>query len=102
MADIMRTIANAPRGVAFHCRSGKDRTGLVAAFLLELVGVHRAKGCADYSLTAGLLISADADKQIDPNQPGAYLRGCAPGDTPAMSRKTYAKTCGDCTTRLDP
>ena len=78
MADIMRTIANAPRGVAFHCRSGKDRTGLVAAFLLELVGVPRAKVCADYSLTAGLLISADADKQIDPNQPGAYLRGCAP------------------------
>ena len=78
MADIMRTVATAERGIAFHCRSGKDRTGLVAAFLLELAGVPRETTCADYGLTAALLVSADADKQIDPNQPGAYLRGCAP------------------------
>ena len=78
MADIMHTVAAADRGVAFHCRSGKDRTGLVAAFLLELAGVPRATVCADYGLTEALLVSAEADKQIDPNQPGAYLRGCAP------------------------
>ena len=78
MADIMRTVAAAKGGVAFHCRSGKDRTGLVAAFLLDLAEVPRELICEDYGLTAALLISPDADKQLDPNQPGAYLRGCAP------------------------
>ena len=78
MADIMRTVAAAKAGVAFHCRSGKDRTGLVAAFLLEIAGVPRDLICEDYGLTAALLVSPDADKQLDPNQPGAYLRGCAP------------------------
>jgi len=78
MAAIMRTVAAADGGVAFHCRSGKDRTGLVAAFLLDLAGVPRTVICEDYGLTAALLTSPDADKQLDPKQPGAYLRGCAP------------------------
>ena len=78
MAAIMRTVAAADGGVAFHCRSGKDRTGLVAAFLLDLARVPRTVICEDYGLTAALLTSPDADKQLDPKQPGAYLRGCAP------------------------
>ena len=52
--------------------------GLVAAFLLDLAGVPRTVICEDYGLTAALLTSSDADKQLDPKQPGAYLRGCAP------------------------
>ncbi len=79
MGEIMQTFADAEEpGFAFHCRSGKDRTGLVAALLLEVAGVPRETVCADYALTAELLLSPDADKQIDPNQPGYYLRGCAP------------------------
>ena len=65
MAAIMRTVAAADGGVAFHCRSGKDRTGLVAAFLLDLAGVPRTVICEDYGLTAALLTSPDADKQLD-------------------------------------
>ena len=77
MADIMGTIANSSsNGFIFHCRSGKDRTGLVAALLLALAGVSTQTICADYALTASLLISTEADRQIDPNQPGYYLRGC--------------------------
>ncbi|MBW8825483.1 MAG: tyrosine-protein phosphatase [Acidobacteria bacterium] len=36
----------------FHCAGGKDRTGLTAALLLELVGVARDDVLDDYELTA--------------------------------------------------
>ena len=35
----------------FHCAAGKDRTGLVAALLLSLVGVDDGIVAADYALT---------------------------------------------------
>jgi protein-tyrosine phosphatase len=46
-------IASAPEGgVLVHCMGGKDRTGLVAALLLRLVGVPVADIAADYGLSA--------------------------------------------------
>ena len=36
----------------FHCAAGKDRTGVVAAVLLDLAQVERAAICADFALTA--------------------------------------------------
>jgi protein-tyrosine phosphatase len=36
----------------FHCHAGKDRTGLVAAVLLEALGVERQAVLDDYELTA--------------------------------------------------
>ena len=36
----------------FHCHAGKDRTGLVAAVLLEALGVEREAALDDYELTA--------------------------------------------------
>ncbi|WP_030759732.1 tyrosine-protein phosphatase [Streptomyces sp. NRRL F-2664] len=44
-------IAGAPGPVVFHCTSGKDRTGLVAAFVLTLLGVGREEVLADFALT---------------------------------------------------
>ena len=38
--------------VVVHCAGGKDRTGLVAALLLRLVGVPREAIAADYALSA--------------------------------------------------
>jgi protein-tyrosine phosphatase len=35
----------------FHCHAGKDRTGLIAALLLELLGVDRETVLDDYQLT---------------------------------------------------
>jgi protein-tyrosine phosphatase len=35
----------------FHCTSGKDRTGIVAAFLLDILGVDDEVIAADYVLT---------------------------------------------------
>lgn len=36
----------------FHCHAGKDRTGVVAALLLEALGVERETVLDDYELTA--------------------------------------------------
>ncbi|MBM7773230.1 protein-tyrosine phosphatase [Actinokineospora baliensis] len=44
-------IADARGPVVVHCTSGKDRTGLVAAFLLTLLGVDRAQVLDDFALT---------------------------------------------------
>jgi protein-tyrosine phosphatase len=50
---ILGTLAAAQNQVAlFHCASGKDRTGLIAALLLGLVGVPEETIIADYGLTA--------------------------------------------------
>ncbi|WP_329199375.1 MULTISPECIES: tyrosine-protein phosphatase [unclassified Streptomyces] len=40
-----------PGATVFHCTSGKDRTGLIAAFVLTLLGVSREDVLADFALT---------------------------------------------------
>jgi protein tyrosine/serine phosphatase len=39
------------RGVLFHCRGGKDRTGVVAMLLLEALGVLRSEIFDDFLFT---------------------------------------------------
>jgi protein-tyrosine phosphatase len=41
------------RGLVFHCTVGKDRTGVIAALILNLCGVADADIVADYALTYG-------------------------------------------------
>ena len=49
IVEAMRAIANAPEGgVLFHCFAGKDRTGLIAMFLLSLAGVSPTRIAEDY------------------------------------------------------
>ncbi len=38
-------------GMLFHCTTGKDRTGLIACFLLSIAGVARADVIADYCVS---------------------------------------------------
>ncbi|MFI2437181.1 tyrosine-protein phosphatase [Streptomyces sp. NPDC018693] len=47
----LRLIADARAPVAFHCASGKDRTGELAALLLTLLGVDEATVTEDFTLT---------------------------------------------------
>jgi hypothetical protein len=55
------------RPAVFHCASGKDRTGVLAALLLDLVGVADDDIAADYMLTAGSRPRRDAWlRQHDP------------------------------------
>ena len=51
MGVVFKTIANAKKGVLFHCTSGKDRTGVVSAILLALVGVSDEDIIYDYALS---------------------------------------------------
>lgn len=37
--------------LAFHCRTGKDRTGIIAALILALLNVPQPDIAADYALT---------------------------------------------------
>lgn len=48
---VFNAIAEANGPLLFHCFAGKDRTGIVAAMLLELAGVSREHIAADYGET---------------------------------------------------
>jgi protein tyrosine/serine phosphatase len=48
----VRAVARAPEGgVVVHCVAGKDRTGLLCAFLLDLAGVPLEEIASDYALS---------------------------------------------------
>ena len=47
---ILADAANYP--IVFHCAAGKDRTGVLAALILDIVGVERRAIVEDYVLTA--------------------------------------------------
>jgi HAD superfamily hydrolase (TIGR01509 family) len=53
IVQALRAICEAPESqpIVVHCRSGKDRTGLLVALLLELVGVPRKEIAADYAIS---------------------------------------------------
>jgi protein tyrosine/serine phosphatase len=47
----LRDVASASGAVVVHCAAGKDRTGMVCALALEIVGVERAAVIEDYVAT---------------------------------------------------
>jgi protein-tyrosine phosphatase len=52
VAAAVRAVADAPEGgVVIHCAGGKDRTGLLTAFLLHLAGVGIDEIATDYALS---------------------------------------------------
>ena len=54
VAEAISSISDAlydGRGAVFHCSAGKDRTGLLAALILEALGVDAENIAADYMLT---------------------------------------------------
>ncbi|CAK7235597.1 hypothetical protein SBRCBS47491_009350 [Sporothrix bragantina] len=54
VVDAVRCLLQTSPGSAslVHCAAGKDRTGVVSAFILEVLGVDRAQVVEDYYLTA--------------------------------------------------
>lgn len=52
VAEVMRLFVNAPEGgIVFHCFVGKDRTGIIAALLLDLVNVPQEVIVEDYHIS---------------------------------------------------
>lgn len=86
----LEIIADSAGGVLFHCAAGKDRTGMLAAAVLSVLGATEADIVADYALTdanvpavmARIAASLEATGQrsghpaIDPAHP--LLRAQAP------------------------
>ncbi|HEX5586879.1 MAG TPA: tyrosine-protein phosphatase [Acidimicrobiia bacterium] len=62
----------------FHCTSGKDRTGIVAALMLELLGVDDDVIAADYVLTAESRARSAPWIQANEPQFAAFLRQIPP------------------------
>ncbi|MFD5812570.1 tyrosine-protein phosphatase [Rhodococcus aetherivorans] len=53
LGEVIRVLSNPHHLPALvHCHAGKDRTGLVVALVLEVVGVPRNVVTADYALTS--------------------------------------------------
>ncbi|MFI9563369.1 GNAT family N-acetyltransferase [Streptomyces rishiriensis] len=51
IAAALRLVAEAQGGLVFHCASGKDRTGQLAALILALLGVPDETIIEDFTLT---------------------------------------------------
>jgi protein-tyrosine phosphatase len=60
-SDIVRTVVESPKPLAFGCWAGKDRTGMVAALLLSLLGVSDHDIAQDYALTTAGLAPHEAE-----------------------------------------
>jgi protein-tyrosine phosphatase len=70
----VRAVAHAPAGgLVIHCVGGKDRTGLLSAFLLHLAGVDDEEIAADYALSEERLrprheawfAAAESDEELE-------------------------------------
>mmetsp|Transcript_13764 Transcript_13764/g.19725 ORF Transcript_13764/g.19725 Transcript_13764/m.19725 type:complete len:406 (+) Transcript_13764:132-1349(+) len=90
--------------VLFHCTAGKDRTGIVAALILALVGVPDDAIVEDYALSANVyaqindhtaMVGALSQRNLDPK---TFL-GAPPQvmqDTLDSIRETYGSIEGYC------
>lgn len=74
VAAALNAVARAPEGgVVVHCVGGKDRTGLLVAFLLHLAGVPDEDVAADYALSEERLrerheawyAAAESDEELE-------------------------------------
>lgn len=74
VAACVRAVANAPEGgVVVHCVGGKDRTGLLTAFLLNVAGVADEDVVSDYALSEERLrprheawfAAAESDEELE-------------------------------------
>lgn len=74
IVQALSTVAHASGAVMVHCAAGKDRTGVVVALALDLVGVVRSAILEDYLLTAER-IDAILDRLSTSPTYAANLRG---------------------------
>ena len=64
---IMHVIAGSKGNVLYHCSAGKDRTGVISALLLSLVGVSSKEIAEDYYVSWGN-IKRLIDELLEKNQ----------------------------------
>ncbi len=67
LVDALTMVADASaHPLVFHCAAGKDRTGVLAALVLDILGVDRQLIVDDYVLTASRLDRIRARQRSDP------------------------------------
>lgn len=82
--QVIDVLTHAPGTGMFHCTAGKDRTGLVAALILEAVGVARDVIIEDFALTEDRIeplrvrLLDDAVKHGVPREQFQRLLGATP------------------------
>jgi hypothetical protein len=72
-AEALDVLVHSPHGVLFHCKHGKDRTGVLAALLLRLVGVSTDDAEADFLRTEARERGAATSALIDRRAPGGVI-----------------------------
>lgn len=93
---IFEILANpSDEAVLFHCTAGKDRTGMVAALLLDLAGVPHTTIIEDYAMTAECLLPImDELRAARPEGMPAdlyeRLLGCDPSNMEMMLQHLHA------------
>ncbi|GAA0682770.1 hypothetical protein GCM10010193_40670 [Kitasatospora atroaurantiaca] len=84
----LELIASADSGpLVFHCASGKDRTGIVAALVLALLGVSEEDIIADFALTG--LATARLVADWHAANPGRELRWPGYAQAPAELMRLF-------------
>jgi len=88
---VLEALAASPGPALFHCTTGKDRTGIIAAVLLGLCGVAREDIVADYSVSQCYLA---------PMYEGFLLTG-EPGETRTLNAPFFSTAPANMETLLD-
>jgi protein-tyrosine phosphatase len=79
---LFEALASGQTPFLFHCTAGKDRTGVAAAILLDLLGASREQIVADYRLTDELL-ETERQARLDRSALGGDDRDIFASLTPA-------------------
>ena len=81
IAAAVKSVADAlegGKGVVFHCSAGKDRTGLLAALILEVLNVDGETIEADYMLTGEVVDGIVSRIKAMENNPNPTAQSLAP------------------------
>lgn len=93
IALIMKAFAKATNGtILFHCRSGRDRTGLITAMLLSVAGVDYPTIAKDYAISS-VYIQPTFEKPLS-EQPEIMLNFLAYLDTQYGGTRAYLLKSG--------
>jgi protein-tyrosine phosphatase len=93
IARVMKAFAKATNGtILFHCHSGRDRTGIIAAMLLALAGVDDSAIAKDYTISS-VYIQPTFEKTLS-EQPEIMLHFLAYLDTQYGGTREYLLKSG--------
>ena len=97
IAAAVAAIADAPAGaVLVHCHAGKDRTGIVVALILSLLGVSDEDIAQDYALTAQniepLIVEWLNTMSDDPNERQRLRQMAMPASSAMLDGLAYLRS----------